>query len=473
MFDDARNEDTTPFLETGSSPTSWRAQAKDPNRRGLIRKIALAVALLAFCVPLFLFFQYTRSASATLASPQRLETTTILPSTTHHDFIISTSTSATEPSSTPVVNTTLSTDGSSHPVTFSLIMFSEDSAAEGAVLIKSIMMHSSVPLEFHFICDEVARQYLEKRLNLVHRPLHDVLVRFYQIPFHDMQARIRREGGIATDHSAGVPGLMKLFIHEILPDTVKRAIFVDTDAFFISDPLLLWEQFNNHKEDTAVSMPTHPEQSAPEWHDASKICSCVILLNLERLRKLHLMDSTVYRDAGITALSPPGFRDMFGPPGEDGHYQGVKLGDQGYWWAIVSSRPDIFEHLSFDWEVSSCLVGSYGTALGHDDANEDDELSVQIHTWATPHQGEVILPKLLHFNCLDGTERYYDWSGWSDKNNDLNRAWGPAVAYYAGAKWLWLNQGSNDATRLTMETVHDVVFADQRFALESLSSPSS
>ena len=32
---------------------------------------------------------------------------------------------------------------------------------------------------------------------------------------------------------------MKLFIHEILPDTVKRAVFVDTDAFFISDPALL------------------------------------------------------------------------------------------------------------------------------------------------------------------------------------------------------------------------------------------
>lgn len=431
-----------------------------------MRRAAFVAALLAFCIPLVLLFQYTRTSS-TLVPTEHPESTSVPSSTVHHD---TTSVSAVpESPSAPISNTTLNTIEPPHPVTFSLIMFSEDSAAEGAVLIKSILMYSSVPLEFHVICDEAARSYLEKRLNLVHQPLHNVHIRFYQIPFHDMQARIHREGGIATDHSAGVPGLMKLFIHEILPDTVKRAIFVDTDAFFISDPLLLWQQFDSHKEATAVSMPTHPEQSAPEWHDASKICSCVILLNLERLRNVRLMDSSVYREdsAGVPALSPPAFRDMFGPPGEDGHYQGVKLGDQGYWWAIVSHRPDIFEHLSFDWEVSSCLVGSYGTALGHDDANEEDELAVQIHTWATPHQGEVILPKLLHFNCLDGSDRYYEWPGWTDKNNELTQAWGPAVAYHAGVKWLWLNQGHADSANLTMETVLDVVFADQRFSLES------
>lgn len=27
---------------------------------------------------------------------------------------------------------------------------------------------------------------------------------------------------------------MKLFIHEILPDSVRKSIYVDTDAFFIS-----------------------------------------------------------------------------------------------------------------------------------------------------------------------------------------------------------------------------------------------
>ncbi|THG99040.1 hypothetical protein EW026_g3230 [Hermanssonia centrifuga] len=284
------------------------------------------------------------------------------------------------------------------PVTFSFIMFSADSASEGAVLMKSILMYSSGPTHFHIICDDDAQAFLEKRLALVKRPKHNVLVRFYKLTRADMTGRIEREGAIFTDHSAGVPGLMKLFIHEILPETVKKSIFIDTDAFFISDPLLLWQQFDKLGPNTAISMPTHPEQEAPHWHHANKICSCIMLLDLEKLRKLRLMDSSAYRnvDDGISPLSPAAFRAMFGPPGAEGHYEDVKLGDQGYWWAIVSHRPDVFEHLSFDWEVSSCLLDMYFTGLGHDDATEEEELAAQLHTWATPHQGQVILPKMLH-----------------------------------------------------------------------------
>ena len=193
-------------------------------------------------------------------------------------------------------------------------------------------------------------------------------------------------------------GLMKLFIQEILPDTVKRSIFIDTDAFFISDPLLLWQQFDQFGPSTAISMPSHPEMNAEEWHNANRICSCIMLLDLERLRELRLMDSNAYRvaeDHG-TALAPAAFTAMFGPPGPDGYYQNVKLGDQGYWWAIVNHRPDIFKHLSFDWEVSSCLLDMYNTGLGHDDATEDDEFHSQIHTYGTPHEGQVVMPKMLH-----------------------------------------------------------------------------
>lgn len=191
---------------------------------------------------------------------------------------------------------------------------------------------------------------------------------------------------------------MKLFIHEILPTSVKKSIFIDTDAFFISDPVLLWQHFERLNPNVAVSLPGHADQSAPEWHDANKICSCIMLLDLERLREVRLMDSSIYRadPEGPSALSPPAFLAMFGPPGPEGHYEGVKLGDQGYWWAIITHRPDIYEHLSFDWEVSSCLLDMYMTGLGHDDASESDELATHLHTWATVHQGQVILPKLLH-----------------------------------------------------------------------------
>ncbi|TBU50193.1 hypothetical protein BD309DRAFT_985944 [Dichomitus squalens] len=357
-------------------------------------------------------------------------------------------------------------------------MFSEDSAAEGSILIKSIIMYSSSPLAFHIICDHDARQYLERRLRLLTHPQHDISVQFYRIPHESMVARIQREGALHTDHSAGVPGLMKLFIHEILPPSVERAIFVDTDAFFIADPTQLWDRFDAFKPGAAVSMPYHPDQYAPEWHHANRICSCVMLLDLKRLRELRLMDSAFYREQslggapipnGPPALAPPAFEAMYGPPVPDGDsdagrrkYDGVKLGDQGYWWAIVSHRQDVFEPLSFDWEVSSCLMDMYSTGLGTDDAEEEAEVRHQVHVDDTLERGRAILPKMLHFNCLHGA-RYYEWSKWTDPSDGLAQRWGPAVQYHAGFKWLWLNNPSSNAS-LTIHTVDDVKFADELLA---------
>ena len=38
---------------------------------------------------------------------------------------------------------------------------------------------------------------------------------------------------------------------------------------------------------------------------------------------------------------------------------------------------DLFEHLSYDWEISSCLVDMYITGLGDDDMAEDEQARVQ------------------------------------------------------------------------------------------------
>ncbi|KAG6816945.1 hypothetical protein H0H87_001460 [Tephrocybe sp. NHM501043] len=261
-----------------------------------------------------------------------------------------------------------------------------------------------------------------------------------------------------NDHIAG---LMKLFLHEILPPTVTKGIYVDTDALFITDPTLLWNVFARLKPSTAIVMSSHPDQNAPEWHHASRICSCIMLLDLEKLRMLRLIDSNLYHhdESQPAALSPPAFQAKFGlPSGEHGHYENVRLGDQGYWWAIVDHRPDIFEPLSYDFEVTSCLLDTYMTGLGDDAITEKDELAKQIHTHNTPQEGTVILPKLLHFNCLHGTPVYLEWKGWSDPKDGLNIRWGASVAYHSGYKWIWLNKG---ASTLEMLTITKIQFADE------------
>jgi hypothetical protein len=184
-----------------------------------------------------------------------------------------------------------------------------------------------------------------------------------------------------------------------LPDTVKKAIYVDTDAFFISNPLLLWQQFDLLKPETAIAMPSHPNLGTPEWHNADRICSCVILFDLEKLRNMRLIDSEIYRQAndGIDAMSPPAFRSMFGEVDpRTGHFENIMLGDQSYWWSIITYKPELYEHLSYDWEISSCLVNTYNITLGDDLTTEDDELRTLQHTPGTPHEGKLVIPKLLH-----------------------------------------------------------------------------
>ncbi|KAF8919468.1 hypothetical protein CPB85DRAFT_1212643 [Mucidula mucida] len=347
-------------------------------------------------------------------------------------------------------------------------MWSASSAAEGSLLMKTILMYTSVPIEFHIICDSEAQVFVEQRLSLVTHPAYDVRVFFYLPSWQSMLDRVEREGSIHTDHSAGLPGLMKLFIHEIVPPHVKKGIYIDTDALFISDPALLWDVFSRLKPTTSIVMGSHPDQDSPEWSHASRICSCVMLLDLDKLRKGRLMDSSIWKGTQPEALSPPTFRKMYGDPrlSGTGKYANVRLGDQGYWWAIVDGRPDIFEPLSFDFEITSCLMDTYMIGLGHETVTEEEEMSRQIHVKDTPQEGQVILPKLLHFNCLHGTPIYIEWEGWSDPNDFLNERWGAAVRYHQGYKWIWLNKGKTLKTTLKMTTSRNMPFADERFALE-------
>lgn len=201
-------------------------------------------------------------------------------------------------------------------------------------------------------------------------------------------------------------GLMKLFLHEILPDDVEKAIYVDTDAFFLTDPGLLWDEFSRWGPDISISIPHHPNFGNPEWYNASEICSCIMLLHLSKLRSVRLMDSSIYRAdrSGLypPAFAPPTFEALFGPPGPYG-YENAALGDQSYWWAIVSNRQDIFNPLPYDWEVSSCLFDMYMTGLGADGITEEEERKAMFHLDGTPYEGKVVLPKLVHLYVISLT----------------------------------------------------------------------
>ena len=218
------------------------------------------------------------------------------------------------------------------------------------------------------------------------------------MPREPVRLQLTKVSKSITDEAINLAGLMKLFLHEVLPDDVEKAIFVDTDAFFLTDPALLWEEFSRWGPNIAVSIPYHPNIIAPQWFNASNICSCIMLLHLQKFRSMRLMDSSIYRNdrSGLypPALGPPLFEALLGPPGPYGHH--AELGDQTFWWAIVSNRRDIFQPLPYDWEVTSCLLDMYMTGLGSDGATEEEERRAMIHLQDTAHEGTAILPKLVH-----------------------------------------------------------------------------
>lgn len=126
-----------------------------------------------------------------------------------------------------------------------------------------------------------------------------------------------------------------------------------------------------------------------------------MLLDLNKLRKARLMHSNVYAkikpDNPGEALSTAAFRAMYGLPGGDGkgRYTNVRLGDQGYWWAIVDYHKDIFEPLSYDFEMTSCVIDTYHTGLGADTITEEEELKHQIYIENTPQEVGILAPLAL------------------------------------------------------------------------------
>lgn len=71
-------------------------------------------------------------------------------------------------------------------------------------------------------------------------------------------------------------------------------------------------------------------------------------------------------------------------------------------------------------------------------------------------------------NCLEGVEVYWEWPGWTDpaavnELTTLAQRWKPTLDHHLGTKWIWLNRGS---AKVYIDTVHDPLFGDQRYAVE-------
>ncbi|KAG8748645.1 hypothetical protein FRC10_000036 [Ceratobasidium sp. 414] len=451
----------TPLVSPGGSPSRSQYELPRYDYRG--GRIAYRWARSLFFVSLFILnnlawtYLYTRGEPGSVSRFLESKTNDDVVSPAHSSF-----------GQKPTHNHQVVTP---RPETIQIIMvmIGNDSATEGTMTIKSALMHTSRPLAFHLICSDEAIPIIKKKLQLFSRPAYPLDVSFYPVSLDAIQARAGR-AGVGTKYSAGWGGLVKVFMHELLP-SVERAIFIDTDMLFVLDPVLLWNTFSTLKRNQMVAFPTLGPKS-----DSSRICTCVMLLNLATMRdvKRPFMSSTLVPGWSRSAISSNAFNLTLSGDGmieSADRSKRVKFdpmdplyGDQGLYHVIWTHFPELFAHLSLRWDVTHCRQG-YGLQLGKwhepggEEVSETDQVKAQFYMEEAPEKFEQLLPGILHFNCQNRP------IVWDFEENYVENTWASMITMITRYKWIWLNRGDGSAA-IKVQVMKDIRFEDERIAEE-------
>ena len=72
---------------------------------------------------------------------------------------------------------------------------------------------------------------------------------------YKIDAQVRAEvEWVPNKHYSGVYGLLKLLLTKILPDSLKKAIVLDTDITFASDIAELWRIFGHFRREVSAGI---------------------------------------------------------------------------------------------------------------------------------------------------------------------------------------------------------------------------
>ncbi|KAF9057686.1 hypothetical protein BJ165DRAFT_1422470 [Panaeolus papilionaceus] len=341
------------------------------------------------------------------------------------------------------------------PIVLTLVLMGRPAAQEGLVAIKSALIHSSRPLELHFICSEDVVEMIESKIQLIKRPYYSLNVTFHVVPVDRVRERLERADIGTARWNWWL--LTKLLMHEILFD-VEKTIFVDTDMIFVVDPVQLWDGFDTLEDNALLALPT----LGPKSH-AGEICTCVMLLHLERMRtpepnSLLIPSSLVpghkdiFTDAFLAAEREGIANHLGGTDNVPFSRKDPPYGDQGIFYALWHYRRNLFTHLSLRWDITQCR-SSYGLQLWgfldkdgnptHDDTSIAEEEHTQKQGYTDRVGTDLVVPGILHFNCLqDAGSNVWQWP---ENHNGALRTWAPMVTTAVRYKWVWLNRGNGTA----------------------------
>ncbi|GLH01119.1 Glycosyltransferase-like protein LARGE1 [Gryllus bimaculatus] len=211
-----------------------------------------------------------------------------------------------------------------------------NSSRSVVTLIKSILFYSKNPLHFHLIADSVAQVILQTLFYTWSVPQADV-------SFYLADNVVPDVSWIPNKHYSGVYGLMKLTLPKVLPDTLQKAIVLDTDVTFATDIAELWKIFAKLGPKQAIGLVENQSdwylgklwKKHRPWPALGRGYNTgVILLQLQKLRELgwgQLWRLIAEKDL-ITMLA-------------------TSLADQDIFNAIIKQHPYLVYNLPCQWNV--------------------------------------------------------------------------------------------------------------------------
>lgn len=227
-------------------------------------------------------------------------------------------------------------------------------------MLKSLLHHRQNPLHFHLIVDSGSEHTISKLFDTWDLP--DVKYTCY-----NAQNRLSQVQWIPNSHYSGVYALVKLLFPDILPDTLKQVIVLDSDLTFLCDVAELWAVFRNMTDDQFIGLVENESnwyyETSKRWPALGRGYNTgVMLLDLNKIRT-NTDWSRLWQDAVNDNID---------------RLKQTALADQDVINAIIKTHPHFVFNMSCQYNVQmstkTLAKGCYG----------EDRNNVKIIHWNSP-----------------------------------------------------------------------------------------
>ncbi|KAF7991625.1 hypothetical protein HCN44_010426 [Aphidius gifuensis] len=118
-------------------------------------------------------------------------------------------------------------------------------------VVKSIIFYRSKPIHFHLLVDEISLRTLKTLFDTWNLPE-------VKVSLHSAEIWIPKVSWIPNKHYSGVYGLLKLIFPDLLSQ--DKVLALDTDITVLADISLLWDEFDNFKNNNMLGLVENQKQ---------------------------------------------------------------------------------------------------------------------------------------------------------------------------------------------------------------------